>query len=87
MAAYIYEFLYRGPQPHNDGKGAWHVVLGNDVDDGFGHKRTLLSTPMNPTQAAAAGFDLKTILADINTEVMVQHDKLKARLGEIGEKP
>ena len=79
---YIYEFLYRGPQPHNGGKGTWHVILGNDVDDGFGQKRTLHSAPMTPTQAAATGFDLKTILADINMEVLAQFDALKKKHGE-----
>ena len=80
MALYVYEFLYRGPQQHNGNKGAWHIVLGNDVADGFGNTKTLTSGPMTPEAAKAAGVELPAILAEINTEVMAQLTAAQAKL-------
>jgi len=72
MAIYIEEFLYRGKAPSSGATEAWHVILGNETDNGFGGKAVAISDPMSPAQAATAGFPLPVILAAINTAIMDQ---------------
>lgn len=77
MAAFIYEFLFRGRVPGSETPSAWHVVLGNEVDDGFGKKVIGYAGPLTPGQSQALGFSLSTILQDINGEAMEKIDGLE----------
>ena len=80
--AFVDEFLFRGRPEGSDMPSDWHVVLGAYVTDPIDPKapqRLHLASPMTPDQAAAAGFDLPTVLSAINLEVVRAHDHHKAR--------
>lgn len=78
--SFVQEFLYRGNA--ND-TGAWHVVLGNVVEDGFGGERLLLTPPMTPAQATTAGFPLPAVIVDINTATLAEVEALQAQVAEL----
>src|SRR5882672_11850984 len=83
MTIYIEEFLYRGKAPSTGETEAWHVVLGNEIDNGFGQMVVNISNPMTPSQAQAVGFPLPVILASINTIIMDQLDAEKAKSADL----
>lgn len=70
MPLFVEEFLFRGAT--SEGASAWHVVLANQVDDGFGGTVIVRSGPMPPAKAESLGFPLPIILTAINTAVMDQ---------------
>lgn len=72
MTIYIEEFLYRGKSPSSAQPASWHLVLGDEVTNGFGKNTISFAGPMTPAQAKDLNFDLPVVLAAINTAVMGQ---------------
>lgn len=84
MAAYFYEFLYRGRPEGSVEAPAWHVVLGASGNDTFGrpyHDEATLSV----AQAEAAGWALPTVLAAINTDALKEVERLRLENAELHE--
>lgn len=81
MAAYIYEFLYRGQASGSGKQPSWHVVLAEEVT-AMGETRLVTKGPMTPAEASALGHDLPDILSAINTEAMADRDSARAALAE-----
>lgn len=77
----IYEFLYRGPTESNDGKPAFHVILGEEVE-AFGVKTIHTRGPLNVTQAEKEGYTLDIIAAEINAAALKDNEALGAQVAE-----
>lgn len=78
----IYEFLYRGPTEQNNNAGSWHVVLGETVNV-FGKQVFQTRGPLTPSEAAALGYSLDTVLSAINADALAQIDRLTAELNAL----
>lgn len=83
---YIYEFLFRGLHPTETQPTGWHVVLRNVSTR---EERTL-----NVEQAKAEGFDLSSVLREINSEALAAADassksveELRTQLSEAEARP
>lgn len=76
---FVYEFLFRGRAPSDAAPSAWHVQLG-DVVTSFGTSKTVVSDVMTPAAAKAFGFDLTTIIADINMQTLADLKTVKDAL-------
>lgn len=74
----IYEFLYRGPTPHNNGQPSWHVVIGEEVT-AFGKTEVRTLGPLPPERAAELGYPLSKILGDVADKALNDRDAQKAR--------
>ncbi len=74
---YVFEFLYRGPQPHNGGQSAWHVVLAEDVPV-MGGIQTYTSDAMTPAKAMENGFSLEAILGEIAARAISEKEAAEA---------
>lgn len=81
--AYLYEFLWRGRPSGSAEAPAYHVILARDATDGFGGTTTSLSPAMTPDQAAAAGFAMPAILADLNLALVSEASALKVSNAEL----
>jgi len=79
MTIFVQEFLYRGYEPSKGGGGAWHVVLGSEVADGFGGTVVQLQT-MSIAQAEAAGHALPDLIGSINAATLAAAEGLAADL-------
>lgn len=73
----MYEFLYRG---QSDGSGAWHVILGAQVDDGFGGKITVYQGPLSVAQAEKLGHSLDSVIGEIASGLTRQIEALSDKL-------
>ncbi|MGU3387300.1 hypothetical protein ACLBYG_22510 [Methylobacterium sp. D53M] len=84
-AIHIEEFLWRGRPAGSDQPAAWHIRLmaTGGVDDFNAPIPAVVSDPMTPEQAAAAGFPLPVILAAINTEALAQVANLQGALAAL----
>lgn len=71
MAAYVYEFLWRG---RINGDVAYHVILADEVD-AIGGRTHVESGPLTPEQAEAKGFPLTAIVAEINATTLIDRDR------------
>lgn len=78
---YLEEFLYRGKAPDvpKEDPPTYHVLIGILGEDGFGKRRVDVSSALTPAQAAEQGYDIKTIVSEINTEVMEHNLALAAQ--------
>lgn len=72
----LYEFFYRGPTPHNDGKPTYHVILSEEIS-AFGETKTLTKGPLTPTQADAEGFTLDVIQGAMAAQLTLALDAEK----------
>lgn len=76
----IVEFVYRGRTPSEAAAGmtaTYHVRLGEDVTT-LGETRPFYGEPITPEAAAAKGFSLSAIAADINQQLLAENAALKA---------
>lgn len=79
---YVYEFLYRSNTAAE--QGAWHVILGSNTTDPItGAVTPYRSDVMSMTQAAAYGFTLPVIIADINAQTLTALDAASARIAQL----
>lgn len=93
MAAYFYEFLYRGRPADSADAPAWHVTLGAAGKDTFGRAYHDEAT-LNMSQAEAAGWALPAILGAINTDALkeverlrLENEALHAQIAALAEAP
>lgn len=80
---YLEEFLYRGRAPDDPREPAYHVILGEVGQDGFGQRTIALSPALTPDQAREAGFPLPAIVEAVNADLMDQNVSLLARIAEL----
>lgn len=72
MEKWYEEFLYRGRPSTSSQPSGWHVVIGAIGDETM--NKPVLSDPMTPEQAEAAGFPLSVILEGINSKALIERD-------------
>lgn len=80
ITQWIDEFLYRGRAPDDSTEPAWHVIIHTRIDDGEGNVALAAPKIMSIQQAQEAGWDLSKVLAEINSEALVQVGSLQAAL-------
>lgn len=82
MTVWVEEVLFRGNP--NDGTFAYHVVLGAMTVDPFTQKQTpAFQGPMTAEQAAAAGYDLGTLISGLNAAALVANTALTAQVAAL----
>lgn len=69
---WVEEFLWRGRPSTSTQPSAYHLVIGSIGDETL--NKPILSDPMTPAQAEAAGFPLPEIISAINAIVMQERD-------------
>lgn len=67
---FIYEFLFRGGESSKPNDDTWHVVLGRKTKAIDGSDTLELTTALTPARAAALGYPLSRILAELNTSAV-----------------
>jgi hypothetical protein len=78
---FLYEFLFRGRAPHELEPPAWHVGIQHRLKAG---EQVIAHTQiLNMAQAIAAGWDLKAIAADINTQALAELELARLRVAEL----
>ncbi len=63
---YVFEVLYRGRPAGSTEPPAYHVILAVDDVDAFGNPTHVESPALNIEQAAAQGYKLPDLLAELN---------------------
>jgi hypothetical protein len=70
------------PYPGSDHPHGYHVVIGQLIPDPGGELRRADTPPLTPEQTEARGYDLKAIIGEFNTQLLAEHEELKAKHAE-----
>lgn len=75
---WLEEFLWRG---HPDGTTSFHIVIGAMTTDPFsGEQHPAFKGPLTIEQAQSVGYDLTTIIENINTVTLADNHNLKEQI-------